>query len=108
MANQQLFPQTTYPLTGDIQSTPGAAKITVTGIQTIPVSPTTPTDQQVLVFQQSLLKYVPSSVFTNKSVQVNGAPVSDDYDFFVNFYDTRIQVNSTNPPNGKFVLVNGA
>jgi hypothetical protein len=108
MPNQQLFPQSTYPLTGDIQSTPGAPKVTVTGIQTIPVSGTTPTDQQVLIFQQALSQYVPGSMFTNKSVQVNGAPVSDDYDFYVNFYDTRIQVNSTNPPNGKPVLVNGA
>jgi hypothetical protein len=107
MPTQQLFPQTVYPIIGDVQSTPGAAKITVTGIQTIPVSPTTPTDQQVLVFQQSLLQYVPRYSPFNRSIQVNNIAMSDDYEFSVKFVDMEFQTNSSFSPNGKPVLVNG-
>ena len=49
MANQQIFPASPYPLTGDIQSTPGNPATTVTGIQGVPVDPATPQPQQLLV-----------------------------------------------------------
>ncbi len=107
MPNQQLFPQSTYPITGDVQSTPGIPTVTVVGIQGTPVISTVPVDQQSLVFQGTLGEYVPSYTPFNQSIKVDSIPVSDDYDFFVNLYDMSFQVNSSFAPNGNPVLVNG-
>ena len=49
MANQQIFPSNTYPITGDAQSAPGSPLVTVTGIQHTPVDSATPQPQQLLV-----------------------------------------------------------
>ena len=106
--NSQVFPQSTYPLTGDLASSPGNPNITVDGIQTIPVSPTLPLDQQTLVFQNILTEYVPSFSPLNRSLRVNGVGVSDDYGVFVAEVDLAFQVNTSFPPNGKPILVNGA
>ncbi len=81
--NSQIFPQSTWPLVGDLSSVPGNPNVTVDGIQNIPVSSTTPLDQQGLVFQASLGKYVPTSVFSGTTVvgetpsgTVNGSNVT--------------------------------
>ena len=50
MANQQLFPSSSYPGNGDILTTPGSPDTVVTGLQTYPVAPTPPQTQQILVF----------------------------------------------------------
>ena len=49
MPNQQIFPQSTYPVTGDAQSQVGSPLLTVTGIQQTPFSATKPTAGQVPV-----------------------------------------------------------
>ena len=85
MANQQLFPQSVYPIAGDVQSAPGSPLVIVKGIQTIPFSSTTPLAGQVPVFTAG--QWVPSSITStqaNESIQVNGVVVSDDYDISVN------------------------
>jgi hypothetical protein len=107
MANAQLFPQSTYPLTGDISSTAGSPNVTVVGLQTIPVAAGTPQDLQVLQYILSLNQWQPGTVPFNRSIQVNTLPMSDDYDFFVNNVDMTILVNSPYAPNGKPALVNG-
>jgi hypothetical protein len=107
MPNQQLWPQTTYPLVGDLQSTPGQQNVTVVGIQTVPVVPTTPLDQQSLIFQGTLTAYAPTYSPFNRSIQVNNVAMSDDYEFSVKFVDMEFQTNSSFAPNSKPVFVNG-
>jgi hypothetical protein len=60
MPNQQLYPQSTYPLTGDIQSTPGSPNVAVTGFQKTPVAPNKPNDGQVYVYVASINQWVPA------------------------------------------------
>ena len=50
MSNRESFPASQSPLTGDISGPAGAQSVTVTGIQTFPVSPVAPQPQQILVF----------------------------------------------------------
>ena len=107
MANTQIFPQSVHPIVGDVKSTPGVPNITVTGIQTIPVIAGTPQDQQVLQYQSAINAWIAAFSPFNRSIQVNGVAMSDDYFVFVNFADTEVQVNSPYAPNGKPVLVNG-
>jgi len=105
--NQQLYPQTTYPLIGDISSTPSSPNVTVVGIQTIPVVPGA-ADKQVLEYIGSTNSWTASNVPFNQSIQVNSLAMSDDYDIFVKNADLTVIVNSAYPANGKQVLVNGA
>ncbi len=107
MANAQLFPQSTYPLTGDISSSAGQPRVTVTGIQTIPVIAGTPQDQQVLQYSSTLSAWRAGTVPFNQSIEVNGVAMSDDYHCLVENYDTFFQVNSSYSGNGKPILVNG-
>lgn len=82
MPNQQIFPQSTYPITGDVQSTPGSPFVRVVGFQGTAVSSGTPTDGQVFVFNSATNSFVLSSTTStqaNKSIQVNGVVMSDDY-----------------------------
>jgi hypothetical protein len=107
--NNQEYPQAIYPDTGDVTSAVGDSNLVVAGIQRVPVVPTAPTDQQSIVFQASVGtgEYVPTFSPFNRSLQVNGVGVSDDYWLFINFVDTEIQVNSSHSPNGFPILVNG-
>jgi hypothetical protein len=107
MANQQLFPNSTYPITGDVQSTPGSPFVRVVGIQTFPFSPAPPLVSQVPVFDGS--QWIPSSVTLsdNDSISVAGVSVSDDYELSVNRIDTEVQVNSSFSPHGFPILAAG-
>lgn len=49
MANRQNLPQSVYPLTGDIKSTTGDPKVTVTGIQKTPFASDQPLPGQIPV-----------------------------------------------------------
>lgn len=60
MPNQQLFPQSTYPITGDVQSTPGAPNVLTVGFQGTGVVSTKPTDGQVYVYVEEIDKWVPA------------------------------------------------
>lgn len=87
MSNQQIFPNSVYPGAGDILTNPGSPLTTVVGIQTIPFSPAPPTDGQVPVFVSALNEWLPSSISNtqaNRSIQVNGVVMSDDYEASVN------------------------
>ena len=102
MSNQQLFPSSTYPLSGDVVSTAGNPTVTVTGIQNIPFSPTAPQDGQVPVFESSVNEWVPSSTTStqaNKSIQMNGIVVSDDYEISFNLplgpASTPVEINGS-------------
>jgi hypothetical protein len=110
MANQQIFPQTTYPGSGDIQTTPGSPTTTVVGWQGVPVSPNSPLDGQVPVYEVAINQWVPST-FTqldNDSLSVAGVAVSPDYWIFVARKDTEVQVNAAFAPNAYPVLVAGS
>lgn len=85
MANSQIFPQSTYPLTGDVQSTPGSPTVTVVGIQTVPFSATPPLPGQIPVaIGGQWVPSNPSITDANQSIQVNGVVMSDDYQVSVN------------------------
>lgn len=107
--NQQLFPQSVYPITGDVQSTPGQSQIRVVGLQGVPISIAGPIGGNVLTYIASTGQYTPSgSVLNNDSISVNGVPVSDDYSISVKSVSKDILINSTIPQNSKPVFVNGA
>ena len=84
MPNFQSWPQSIYPATGDLLSTTGGSGLVVDGIQQVPVSNTLPADQQVLVFMANNGQYIPNYSPFNRSVQINGVAVSDDYDIAIN------------------------
>jgi hypothetical protein len=52
MPNQQLFPSSTYPLTGDVQSTPGSPFVTVEALQNYPVANFAPQSGEILYFTE--------------------------------------------------------
>lgn len=107
MSNQQLFPSSSYPGSGDIQTTPGSPNTTVVGWQGFPVSSTPPLTNQVPVFNGTT--WVPSSttLSDNDSISVAGVTVSDDYELSINRIDTEVQVNSSFSPNGFPILAAG-
>lgn len=98
MSNRETYPASQSPLAGDISGAAGQTLVTVVGIQTVPVDPTLPTDQQKLVYEASTGMWTPATD-ANESIQVNGIPISDDYDIGVNLI-----LGTTNSP----VLINGA
>jgi hypothetical protein len=106
--NSQVFPQSTWPLTGDLASSPGNPNITVDGIQNVPVLAGLPLDQQTLVYQAALSEYVPTYTPFNRSLLVNNVGVSDEYWVFVKRIDTEVQVNSSIAPNSFPVQANGS
>lgn len=59
MANQQVFPQSVYPIDGDVASTPGSPLVTVEGIQNTPVLAQAPQDGQILIYDAPINAYVP-------------------------------------------------
>jgi hypothetical protein len=77
-------------LTGDLLSPAGARTTTVIGIQTVPVV-YGPTDQQTLVYQADIGKWVPTTP-ANVTDRLNGEPslgligvdMSEDFDYSVN------------------------
>lgn len=95
MANRETYPASQSPLTGDISGPAGAQAVTVTGLQTNPVSAATPTDKDKLVWNDPSGDWEPT---TDKNVRVTigtyattagaitskGTPISDDTDFSVN------------------------
>lgn len=107
MPNSQIYPSSSYPGTGDIQTTPGSPSTRVVGIQTSPFSPNPPLESQVPVFTAG--EWLPTSVTLsdNDSISVTGVSVSDDYEVSVNRVDTEVQVNSAFAPNGFPILASG-
>jgi hypothetical protein len=59
MANTQTFPQSIYPLVGDIASATGDPDVTVVGIQKTPVLAQAPLDGQILIYDGAINNYVP-------------------------------------------------
>lgn len=57
--SKQNYPNSVFPLTGDVESTTSASEVTVTGIQETPVSPQPPLNGQLLIFDEPTLQYVP-------------------------------------------------
>lgn len=103
MANREIYPSALFPNRGDISAEAAAVSTTVVGIQTIPVSPTTP------LIGQSLIAIDDGTgsggvIWTPESagdwVMINGIPVSDDYEFSFN-----VTLSNTNSPA---VFINGA
>jgi hypothetical protein len=106
--NSQLFPQSIYPLSGDVITTPGSPHVTVQGLQGEAISPAAPAEGNALLFTGT--QWAPSAVSLsdNSSILVNGVVVSDDYEIFCNNVDVSgNQVNSAFPPNGPPILCNG-
>jgi len=81
MANRETF--RAAPLTGDVSCLPGANKVTVTGLQGIPVSTDTPKDQERLIYDETEGTWVPR-LEGNISFSLDDVPISDDYDVFCN------------------------
>jgi hypothetical protein len=77
MANQQLFAQSTYPLTGDIQSTPGTPQVTTVGFQGTPVVPNKPKDGQVYVYVASINAWVPADPIVSGPNAIGTPPTAN-------------------------------
>lgn len=95
MANRETYPASQSPLQGDISGPAGATLVRVVGIQTIPVSPATPTDQDTFRYSFADNQWEPDAdgnasitigtyVVTSGQVTSKGDNLSDDYDFLVN------------------------
>lgn len=82
MGSFQTFPPiSTIALTGDV--TTAGSTATVVGLQTVPISSTLPTDQEVLTYVASLNAWVPQLLPVASTVLVNSFGVSVDYLFLV-------------------------
>jgi hypothetical protein len=75
-----------YPLTGDVTSVAGSPRVTVTGIQNVPVSASPPGSANNLQYDANTNQWTPTAI---ACVAVDGVVVS---------YDYVIAVNATNPP----------
>ena len=100
MANREIVPNSLYPLQGDVISTAGSSTALVEGIQGVPIETVVGpiTDQSTLVYDASATLYRHKIIPANQSVEINGVPVSDDFDIAVN-----LPLGVTGTP----VLVNG-
>lgn len=83
MSNRETFPASLSPITGDVSAAAGVRQATVTGLQGVPVSPATPSDQNILIFSAASSQWQPGPG-TGTAIMVNGIPTSDDYDVYVN------------------------
>lgn len=95
MANRETYPASQSPLQGDVSGPAGASTVTVVGIQTVPVSPATPTDQDLMRYNNTDGKWEPTAE-GNASITIGtfalaggvvvekGLPISDDREFSVN------------------------
>jgi hypothetical protein len=81
MSNRETYPASQSPLAGDISGKAGQTLVTVVGIQTIPVSPTPPSDQQGLIFRGDEDEYVPTQIF---ALAIEGRGVSMDKQIYIN------------------------
>jgi hypothetical protein len=52
MPNSQIYPSSSYPGTGDIQTTPGSPSTTVVGLQNYPVANFAPQSGEILYFTE--------------------------------------------------------
>jgi hypothetical protein len=74
--NREIYPATLYPVTGDVQSTPGNAQVVVVGIQHIPVLDATMSGGEVLEYNLTNNQWEPK---LRGVILVDGLVVSDDY-----------------------------
>jgi hypothetical protein len=74
MSNQQIFPQSTYPISGDVQSTPGSPAVVVQGIQTAPVINQYPLNGQILIFDGPTNRYIPGDPIVSGTDPVGTPP----------------------------------
>ena len=75
-----------YPLIGDVTSSAGNNRVTVEGLQNIPIAPGTPSPANVLQYNPNTNQWTSTAV---ACISVDGVAVS---------YDYMIAVNATNPP----------
>jgi hypothetical protein len=76
MSNQQTFPQSVYPIDGDVASKPGDSNVTVTGIQKTPVAAQIPTDGEILIYNQAANEYIPGDPIVSGPDPTGGPPSS--------------------------------
>ena len=79
-----------YPLQGDVQSIAGNQNVTVIGIQNTPVEAGVPPLGAKLHYNQNANQW---QQVQQSALYVNGMPVSDDFDMFVNA--VQVYVNGT-------------
>lgn len=89
--NREIYPGGLYPLSGDVQSTPGSPGALVIGIQGVPVNASQMNGGEVLEYSVDALAWVPT---LRACIQVNNVTVSDDYEIGVNFPNLP-QINGT-------------
>jgi hypothetical protein len=80
-----------YPLIGDVTSSAGNNRVAVTGLQSIPLSSTTPLPGSGIEYNANNSQWEPTLIAT---IQVNGLTLSDD---------GLVSVNVVKP-----ILVNGS
>jgi hypothetical protein len=75
-----------YPIVGDVISAAGSPRVTVVGIQSVPVSSSTPGAANNLQYDANTNQWTATAI---ACISVDGVVVS---------YDYMIAVNATNPP----------
>lgn len=74
MSNQQTFPQSIYPIDGDVESQVGNPNVMVTGIQGTPVAALIPTDGEILIYNQATNQYIPGDPIVSGPDPVGSTP----------------------------------
>lgn len=72
--NKQTYPNSIFPLTGDVTSTTGESDVAVTGIQKNKVSPQPPQNGQLLIFDGPTAQYVPGDPIVSGPDKVGTDP----------------------------------
>lgn len=104
MANRETYPAAQSPLQGDVSGPAGATTVTVVGIQTQPVSPAVPVDQDTFRYNAAVPQWEPKAdgnasvtigtfVQTGGQIVSKGVNISDDYAFLVNNVGLDVLVN---------------
>lgn len=79
-----------YPLQGDVKSEAGNNRVTVTGLQGIPIQKVSPQVASILTYNINANQWQP---IERSCILINELPISDDYNIFINA--TQISLNGT-------------
>jgi hypothetical protein len=102
MPNFQTFPQSIYPINGDVASANGDPDVTVQGIQGTPVLDQRPDNGQILIYDSAINAYVPGDPIVSGPDPVGTPNASNPVQ--VGGTDGVLVREALTDPNGAFVI----